>query len=140
VVRCYGVERHEGAPYLILEYIPGHSLAELCLANPLSLTEALALTARVADGLAAFHDCGILHRDLKPGNILIGDDRMPRLVDFGLAKPIGDATLDEISGTPAYMAPEQARGEHDRIDPRTDLFGLGAVLYHLLTTQPPHQG
>src|SRR5207244_13719 len=70
----------------------------------------------------------------------VGDDGVPRLVDFGLAKPLGDDTLHHISGTLAYMPPEQARGESDRIDARTDLFGLGAVLYHLLTGKPPYHG
>jgi serine/threonine protein kinase len=86
------------------------------------------------------HACGLLHRDLKPGNVLVGDDGRPRLVDFGLAVPAASAELAVISGTLAYMAPEQARGEAERIDARTDVFGLGAVLYELLAGRPPHQG
>jgi serine/threonine protein kinase len=72
--------------------------------------------------------------------VLLGDDGRPRLVDFGLAMPVASADLAGVSGTLPYMAPEQARGEVERIDPRTDVFGLGAVLYELLIGRPPHQG
>jgi hypothetical protein len=137
VARCYGVERHDGVPYLVAEYIPGRSLAELSRTQPLDLAQALEVTARVAEGLAAVHRCGLLHRDLKPANILIADGGTPYLVDFGFAAYQGDASLRRAAGTAAFMAPEQARGEVERIDPRTDLFGLGAVLYFLLTGTPP---
>jgi serine/threonine protein kinase len=139
VAQCHGVERQEGMPYLVIEYIPGQSLAQRQRARPLGVAEALELTAQVAEGLAAVHACGLLHRDLKPGNILVGDDGVPRLVDFGLATGIGDEDLEKISGTLPYMPPEQARGERDRIDARTDLFGLGTVLYYLLTGGPPYR-
>jgi hypothetical protein len=139
VAQVHSVERHAGLPYLVIEYIPGRSLTELHHHQPLDVARALAVTAQVAEGLAAVHARGLLHRDLKPGNILVGDDGVPRLVDFGLAKPLGDEGLQEVSGTLAYMPPEQARGDLDRIDPRTDLFGLGAVLYFLLTGGPPYR-
>src|SRR4029079_2417629 len=92
------------------------------------------------EGLEAVHACGLLHRDIKPANIVLGDDGVPRLVDFGLAAHLGSAALHGVSGTPPYMAPEQARGQWERIDGRTDIYGLGAVLYALLTGQPPHPG
>jgi serine/threonine protein kinase len=139
VAQCYGVERHEDVPYLVIEYIPGQSLTELHRTRPLAPARALELMAQAAEGLSAVHACGLLHRDLKPGNILVGDDGVPRLVDFGMAKAVGDEDLHHISGTLPYMPPEQARGESDRIDARTDLFGLGAVLYALLTGGPPHR-
>lgn len=138
VARCYGVERHDGVPYLVAEYIPGRSLAEFFRTQPLDLAQALEVTARVAEGLAAVHRCGLLHRDLKPANIVIADGGTPYLVDFGFAAYQGDASLRRAAGTAAFMAPEQARGEVERIDPRTDLFGLGAVLYFLLTGTPPY--
>lgn len=140
VAQCFGAERHEGVVYLVLEYIPGQTLAERLLVRPFDVTAALRLTRQLAEGVAAIHACGLLHLDLKPANVLLGEDERPRIVDFGLAAAVGSDRLRQISGTPAYMAPEQARGEVERIDPRTDLFGLGAVLYELLTGQPPYRG
>jgi hypothetical protein len=139
VARVHAVERQPTCACLVVEYLPGRTLAERLRAGPVRLDEALELTARLAEGLAAVHACGLLHRDVKPGNVLVGDDGLPRLIDFGLARPLGDDALRRISGTLAYMAPEQARGEIDRVDPRTDVFGLGAVLYELLTGRPPYR-
>jgi hypothetical protein len=140
VAQCYSAERLGGLVYLVVEYVPGPSLAQRLRAGRLSVVQALELVRQLAEGLAAVHACGLLHRDVKPGNILLGDDGRPRLVDFGMAAALGSAALGRVSGTFAYMAPEQARGEAERVDPRTDLFGLGAVLYELLTGRPPHQG
>jgi serine/threonine protein kinase len=139
VAQCYGVERHQGMPYLVMEYLRGENLATFHRARPMTVPEALEVATQLAEGLGTVHARGLLHRDLKPGNILIGDDGRPRLVDFGFARPLGDDALRHASGTLAYMPPEQARGEEDRIDPRTDLFGLGAVLYYLLTGGPPYR-
>jgi predicted Ser/Thr protein kinase len=139
VAQCFAVDRHEGVPYLVIEYIPGRSLADVVRDGPPDPVRSLKWVAQAAEGLAAVHACGLLHLDLKPANVLIGDDDKPRLVDFGLARPVGDA-LKDICGTLAYMPPEQARGDADRIDPRTDIFGLGTVLYHLLTGTPPYRG
>jgi hypothetical protein len=140
VARCRGVERQGGVPALVLEYIPGRDLKKQQQAWPLGIGQALELTGQLAGGLAAVHACGLLHRDLKPDNVLVGEDGRPRLVDFGLAAPVASADLARISGTLPYMAPEQARGQAERIDPRTDVYGLGAVLYELLTGRPPYQG
>jgi serine/threonine protein kinase len=139
VAQCFGADRHDGVPYLVVEYIPGCNLDRLHRSKPLDTAAALELIGKVADGLAAVHACGLLHRDLKPSNIMVGDDGVPRLVDFGLATHLASEDLNIASGTLAYMAPEQARGEAERIDPRSDIFGLGAVLYALLTGRPPHQ-
>jgi hypothetical protein len=98
------------------------------------------VAGQLAEGLVAVHACGLLHRDVKPANVVIGDNGCPRLVDFGLASPVGSDALRGISGTVAYMAPEQARGLSERIDQRTDVFGVGATLYELLTGRPPHRG
>jgi serine/threonine protein kinase len=140
VAQCRGVERQDGVPALVVEYVPGRDLKAQQKARPLGVNEALELTRQLAEGLAAVHACGLLHRDLKPRNVLVSDDGRPRLVDFGLAVPVASAELTGVSGTLPYMAPEQARGEAERIDPRTDVFGLGAILYELLTGRPPHQG
>jgi serine/threonine protein kinase len=140
VAQCRGVERQGGVPALVVEYVPGRDLKAQQRARPLGAAEALELTRQLAEGLAAVHACGLLHRDLKPGNVLVGDDGRPRLVDFGLAAPVASAELAGVSGTLAYMAPEQARGEAERVDARTDVYGLGAVLYELLAGRPPHQG
>ncbi|MBX3443693.1 MAG: protein kinase [Planctomyces sp.] len=140
VVQCLHVERLEGLRCLILEYVPGGTLAELRARGPIPLRESLRLMGQVADGLAAVHARGLLHRDIKPANILIGQDGVPRLCDFGLAKSLGDPTIGESTGTYSYMAPEQARGDGDHVDPRTDLFGLGATLYFLLTGHAPYEG
>jgi serine/threonine protein kinase len=140
VARCLGVERDGRALYLVIEYIAGADLAAYHARSPLGYAAAAELIARLGEGLAAVHACGLLHRDIKPSNILIGDDGIPRLVDFVLAVPLASAELSGISGTLAYMAPEQARGEPERIDPRTEVFGLGAVLYELVCGRPPYRG
>lgn len=140
VAQVYHAERIDGMPYLVVEYVPGKNLADVLEAGKLPVDRALTIAAQLADGLTAVHACGLLHRDLKPSNVMVGDDGMPRLVDFGLATRFGDESLRRISGTLAYMAPEQARGESERIDPRSDVFGLGAVLYAMLTGRAPYQG
>jgi hypothetical protein len=136
VARCLGAERRGGEVLLVVEHVAGRDLGRAHRERPLDFAEAAAVVAQAAEGLAAVHACGLLHRDLKPANILLGDDGRPRLVDFGLATHLGGDRLGECSGTPSYMAPEQARGEPERIDFRTDVFGLGAVLYELLAGRP----
>lgn len=140
VAQCFGADRHHGLPYLVIEYVPGATLAERLRGGPLDAPRAVALAAHLAEGLAAIHARGLLHLDLKPANILLDADDRPRIVDFGLAAVRGSERLRKISGTPAYMAPEQARGEAERIDERTDVFELGAVLYEMLGGRPPYQG
>ena len=140
VAQCYSAERRNGECYLVIEYIAGKNLATAHHERPLDFNTAARVVEHVAEGLAAVHACGLLHRDVKPSNIILGDDGKPRLVDFGLAAPLGGEALQTVTGTLAYMAPEQARGEWDRIDPRTDVFSLGAVLYELLTGSPPYTG
>ncbi len=130
----------EGVPYLAMQWIDGETLEErLDGGSRLGVDETLTLGIRVADALAAAHDAGLLHRDVKPGNILLQDDRLDRavLVDFGLARPEVEAAgltkSGVVLGTPAYMAPEQARGKRRDIDPRSDVFSVGAVLWECLT-------
>ena len=140
VAPCYGVETRGDEIDLVVEYVPGRPLTELTADERADIRRCARLVEQVAGGLAEVHACGLLHRDIKPQNIILGDDGVPRLVDFGLAVPVASEALQEVSGSPRYMAPEQARGQGERVDARTDVYGLGAVLYYLLTGQPPHDG
>jgi len=140
VAPCYGVEPRGDEIDLVEEYVPGRPLTELTASERADTGRCVRLIEQVAGGLAEVHACGLLHRDIKPQNIILGDDGVPRLVDFGLAVPVASEALQVVAGSPPYMAPEQARGQGERVDTRTDVYGLGAVLYYLLTGQPPHQG
>jgi serine/threonine-protein kinase len=140
VARCHGIERIDGALYLVVEYVPGRNLAEVRRDGPLEPERVVRIVAQVAEGVAAVHARGLIHRDIKPANVILHDDGCPRLVDFGLAAHLGSSRLRDLCGTAPFMAPEQARAEWDRIDQRTDIYGLGALLYELLTGRPPHTG
>ena len=140
VAPCLGVRIQGDEIDLIVEFVPGRPLTELTGDERARTGRCARLVEQVAGGLAEVHACGLLHRDIKPGNIILGDDGVPRLVDFGLAVPVANEARRDITGSPRYMAPEQARGQGERIDARTDVFGLGGVLYFLLTGQPPRQG
>jgi serine/threonine protein kinase len=139
VVAIHAVEEADGLPYLVMEYVPGVSLQQrLDRDGPLEVEEVLRIGAQAAAGLAAAHDRGLVHRDVKPANILLDAAGNVRLTDFGLARAVDDTTLTQtgvIAGTPQYMAPEQARG--DKVDDRADLFSLGSVLYAMCTGRPP---
>ncbi len=139
VARCYGVERIEGEPYLIVEYIPGRNLGEFRRDGPVDLARVVRIVTDLAEGVAAVHARGLIHRDIKPSNVILHDDGKPRLVDFGLAAHLGSPRLRQVAGSPSYMAPEQVRGHGDRIDHRVDVFGLGGVLYALLTGRSPYE-
>jgi serine/threonine-protein kinase len=138
--------RHDGAPYLVMEYLYGESLgSRLKRDRRLAVGEALWIAMKVASALAAAHSAGVVHRDVKPDNIfLMGERGNPhdlRLVDFGLARLSGAAALTAMGvtvGTLAYMAPEQA--VRDPTGPRTDIYALGAVLYRMITGQLPFEG
>jgi hypothetical protein len=129
VVQIYAVEERP-LPYLVMEYIPGKTLQQgLDESGPLDVPDILRIGARIARGLAAAHEQGLIHRDIKPGNILLesGIEQNVKLTDFGLARAADDASLSQsgvIAGTPLYMAPEQAKGEPP--DRRADLFSLGS--------------
>lgn len=139
IAQCYGVDRFKGLPYLVMEYIRGRSLQEELKDGTVEFDRALQIVADLADGLSAVHRLGILHGDIKPANVMIGENGRPRLVDFGFSRAVADHGGSSVTGTPAYMAPEQARHDTDRIDVRADVFGLGAVLYELLTGRPPYK-
>jgi serine/threonine-protein kinase len=141
VAQVYDVGTHEGQPYFALEYCPGGTLAGKLAGTPLAPAEAARLVQLVARAVQAAHDRGIIHRDLKPANVLLAADGAPKVADFGLARrtdlDTGLTATGAVLGSPSYMAPEQARGDIAAIDARTDVYGLGAILYECLTGRPP---
>ena len=140
IVQVYGVEE-QAIPYLVMEFVEGQTLQQkLDGTGPLELAELLHLARQMASGLAAAHEKGLIHRDIKPGNILIerGSEQKVKITDFGLARAADDASMTRtgiISGTPLYMSPEQAQGKP--LDARSDLFSLGSVLYQMACGRPP---
>ena len=143
-VHAAGIE--QGAPYLVTDLIPGGSLqTRLDRAGPLAPEEAVRIVSLLAKGLAAVHAEGLLHRDLKPDNVLLDAEGAPRLADFGLVSELDPSQsrltkTGTLLGTPHYMSPEQARGERKELGPASDIYGLGAVLYAALTGSPPARG
>ena len=139
-----GSGRFNNTPYLVTELISGQSMRDYISSSaPLDAETAVALIAKIADGMAHCHDLGIVHRDLKPETILIKDDGQPVILDFGLALTknahrVTYANLSSTAGTPGYMAPEQVEGQ--RGDQRTDLYALGIMLFELLTGRVPFDG
>jgi serine/threonine protein kinase/class 3 adenylate cyclase/predicted ATPase len=140
IVTIFDVGVQDGHVFLVTDYVEGASLGAKLRERRLTWQESARIAAAVADALACAHEQRIVHRDVKPSNILLTRDLAPVLLDFGLAlgdEDDGVGQRDLILGTPQYMSPEQARGEGHRIDGRTDLFSLGAVLYTMLTGRPP---
>ena len=142
IVPVHDVGSTDDCPcYVVSKYIPGTDLATKLKQHRLKFTESAELVATVAEALHYAHKQGLVHRDVKPGNILIDKNDKPYVVDFGLAlreENIGKGP--KYAGTPAYMSPEQARGEGHRVDGRSDIFSLGVVLYELLVGRRPFRG
>ncbi|MBM3983372.1 MAG: serine/threonine protein kinase [Planctomycetes bacterium] len=145
VVRVYSFGESGGHPYLAMEFVPGGTLAELVKSSgPLPAGRATALVAKLASAVAHAHAHGVVHRDIKPLNVLLSAEGEPRLTDFGLAK-VGRADQNlsatgQVLGTPAYMAPEQAAGKVREVGTAADVYALGAVMYDVLTGRPPFLG
>src|SRR6266436_602680 len=144
IVPIYEVDERDGSCYFSMKFVEGGQLDEVTRREPMPIRRAVELIAKVARTVHYAHEHGILHRDIKPGNILLDAKGEPHLTDFGLARLVESEssvthTLD-ILGTPSYMAPEQAVGNNTAVGNATDVYGIGAVLYQLLTGHPPFAG
>jgi TolB-like protein/Tfp pilus assembly protein PilF/predicted Ser/Thr protein kinase len=144
IVPIHEVGERDGSCYFSMKFVEGGQLDEVVRRTPMSIRQAAELIAKVARTVHYAHEHGILHRDIKPGNILLDQKGEPHLTDFGLARLVeSESTVTrtmEVLGTPSYMAPEQAVGNNAAVSSATDVYGLGAVLYQLLTGQPPFAG
>ena len=144
IVPVYEVGERDGSCYFSMKFVEGGQLDEAVKRTPMSIRRAVELIAKLARTVHYAHEHGILHRDIKPGNILLDAEGEPLLTDFGLAGLMeAESTITrtlDVMGTPSYMAPEQAAGEHTKLSKATDIYGLGAVLYQLLTDHPPFAG
>lgn len=153
IVPVYEVGELDGQPWFSMQYIRGTTLSQRLMTGPMSPTDAVRMLLPIVEAIGAAHRAGVLHRDLKPGNILIAEDETPFVTDFGLAKRVpvdgqgpgltgelqGLTQSGAILGTPAWMSPEQAAGQSDSINVATDIYSLGAILFATLTGRPPFQ-
>ncbi len=142
IVGIYDWGQEQGIYYIVMEYVKGRSMAEVLRSTgPLNPDRAAEITAEVADALGAAHGAGLVHRDVKLGNILVSDDGIVKVADFGIARGLAGSTsdnltrVDSVVGTATYFSPEQAQGK--TLDGRSDLYSLGVVLYEMVTGKPP---
>jgi serine/threonine protein kinase len=145
IARVYDAGVCDGFAFVVVEYVEGRNLEQYALSEKISADRAIELVTVIARGLGAAHRLGIAHLDVKPRNIVVDTKGEPKLIDFGIAR-IRDAWKNEVdseglvSGTPAYMSPEQALGQTGRLGPASDVFSVGGVLYYLLTRRPLYEG
>lgn len=150
IVAIHEVGIHEGQHFFVMDYVAGPSLAQVAARQPLPARRAAGYLKTIAEAIHYAHEHGILHRDLKPSNVLIDAQDQPRVTDFGLAKSLSDAQVSssssqltlswEVLGSPSYIPPEQALGKRGNVSRQSDVYALGATLYHLVTGRPPFQG
>ncbi|HMC63448.1 MAG TPA: serine/threonine-protein kinase, partial [Gemmataceae bacterium] len=144
IVAIHEVGVHQGQHYFAMDYVQGSSLAKVLSNGPLPARGAASYLKTIAEAIHCAHERGILHRDLKPSNVLIDASDQPRVTDFGLARRLeGDSELTvtgQVLGSPNYMPPEQATAKRGKVNRRSDVYSLGAMLYHLLTGRPPFVG
>ncbi|NUT53246.1 MAG: serine/threonine protein kinase, partial [Saccharothrix sp.] len=138
-IAVYDVAEDDGQPWLVMEYLPSKSLSTaLAERGTLPPRDVASIGSQVASALAAAHNAGIVHRDIKPGNILLGNDGTVKITDFGISRATGDVTVTAtgmLAGTPAYLAPEVAKGYDP--GPPSDVFSLGSTLYAAIEGAPP---
>ena len=144
IVKIFEISEQDGLPYFSLEFLPGGNLAAKIGGRPQPVDEAARIVEVLARAIYVAHQHKVIHRDLKPANVLVAADGTLKITDFGLVKRLesdsGQTRSGSILGTPSYMAPEQARGESQKVGPAADQYSLGAILYELLTGRPPFQG
>jgi predicted Ser/Thr protein kinase len=143
IVAIHEIGAHDGQQYFSMDYVEGPNLAAVIQGKRLAARRVAELAKAMAEAIQYAHQRGILHRDLKPQNVLVDERDQPRITDFGLAKQItGESGLTRtgaVMGTPSYMSPEQATGRQDLIGPHSDVYALGAILYEMLIGRPPFQ-
>jgi eukaryotic-like serine/threonine-protein kinase len=141
LVGVYDTGQDDGQPFIVMELVDGRSLQEALAEGGLDATTAISVVAAVCEALGYAHERGVIHRDVKPGNIMLANDGSVKVTDFGIARAIGNDTVTRtaaVLGTAAYLSPEQAQG--GALDPRSDLYSLGVVLYEALTGTQPFRG
>src|SRR5207245_9593000 len=140
----YEIGERDGSCYFSMKFIEGGHLDEVVRRDPMSTRRAVELLVKIAHTVQFAHEHGILHRDIKPGNILLDKKGEPHLTDFGLARLLEhESTMThsrDVLGTPSYIAPEKAAGQTKNLTAAADVYALGAVFYHTLTGQPPFVG
>jgi len=143
IVPIFEIGEHQGQHYFSMGFVEGESLQDRIRNGPMDPWEAAKVCAKVGAAISYAHQQGVIHRDLKPANVLLDQNDMPKVTDFGLAKQVeseGDLTrTGVVMGTPGYMPPEQASGDTTSVGPPSDVYSLGAILYCLLTGRPPFQ-
>lgn len=144
IVAVFESGEDKGQPFIVAELVVGTTLAEILREGRLDILQGVNWIQQIAEALEYAHSEGIVHRDVKPGNVMVTANGRPQLMDFGLAirldKTVASSLDEKIVGTPAYMPPEQARGDHDKVGPLSDQYSVGAMFYELLTRRAPYSG